>query len=204
MRWYKLLVRKLTSSSRVLKTALGTQKSTQNRQKAIQMLSNLTLIGMPGSGKSSIGALVAKKRQMGFVDTDRLIELRQKKTLQEIVDSCGYLELRKIEEKEILQLNTSNQVIATGGSAVYSEAAMAHLKKISKVIYLKTPLRVLLSRVDNFKSRGIASRKDQNMEELYLERSALYDRYAEITLNCENLSMQEMVEAVLGKLEDFV
>lgn len=99
------------------------------------MKTNLTLIGMPGAGKSTTGIILAKNLGLGFFDTDILIQINQQKRLQDILDSKGYLDLRKIEEQEILKINIENNVISTGGSAVYSQQAMTHLQSISKVIY---------------------------------------------------------------------
>jgi shikimate kinase len=105
------------------------------------MKSNLTLIGMPGAGKSTIGIILAKKLGLGFIDTDVLIQINQQKTLQEIINESDHLNLRDVEEKEILKINIENHVVATGGSVVYSEKAMAHLRKISKIIFWKQLLK---------------------------------------------------------------
>ena len=95
------------------------------------MKSNLTLIGMPGSGKSTIGIILAKNLGLGFIDTDVLIQINRQKSLQQILDENNHLYLRSVEEEEILKINVENHVIATGGSAVYSEKAMSHLLGIS-------------------------------------------------------------------------
>ncbi len=102
------------------------------------MRSNLTLIGMPGAGKSTIGIVLAKHMSLGFIDTDVLIQINQQKSLQEIIDESDYLNLRKIEEEEILKINIKNHVIATGGSAIYSKSTMRHLRDISMVIFLQS------------------------------------------------------------------
>ena len=107
------------------------------------MKTNLTLIGMPGAGKSTTGIILAKNLGLGFFDTDILIQINQQKRLQDILDSKGYLDLRKIEEQEILKINIENNVISTGGSAVYSQQAMTHLQSISKIIFLKVMLNEL-------------------------------------------------------------
>ena len=109
------------------------------------MKSNYTLIGMPGAGKSTVGIILAKFLSFGFIDTDILIQINHQKSLQEIINETDYLNLRKIEEQEILKLNVENHVIATGGSAVYSETAMKHLKEIFPISHSVLWLSTLLS-----------------------------------------------------------
>ena len=156
------------------------------------MKSNLTLIGMPGAGKSTTGIILAKNLGMGFIDTDVLIQINRQKTLQQILDESGHLALREIEEKEILKLNIENHVIATGGSAVYSPKAMDHLKNISTVIFLEVDFDVLEKRIHNFKTRGIAKAENQTFEALFHERGRLYRQYADRTIDC-NFTDQEML-----------
>lgn len=160
------------------------------------MKSNITLIGMPGAGKSTVGIILAKNLGMGFIDTDVLIQINQQKTLQEIIDAADHLHLRAIEEKEILKLNVTHHVIATGGSVVYSDRAMAHLQAISHIVFLDVTFEELERRIHNFASRGIAKREDQTFQELFDERRALYRRYAEITLNGDELDQEELAIAV--------
>lgn len=157
---------------------------------------NLTLIGMPGAGKSTVGIILAKRLSFGFVDTDILIQTRQKETLQQIMDKHGHLHLRSVEEREILALNLEHHVIATGGSAVYSEAAMTHLQTISTILFLKVGYDEILKRIRNFSSRGIAKAVDQTFVELYDERQVLYERYADMTIDCAGLDQDEIVEQI--------
>jgi len=166
------------------------------------MKSNITLIGMPGAGKSTIGIILAKNLGMGFIDTDVLIQINQQKTLQQIIDETDHLHLRAIEEQEILKLNVANHVIATGGSVVYSEAAMAHLLSISHVVFLDVSFDELERRIHNFESRGIAKRADQTFQELFDERRTLYRRYAEITLNGDEMDQEELAIAVAGAIAE--
>jgi shikimate kinase len=147
--------------------------------------SNLTLIGMPGAGKSTTGIILAKNLGMGFIDTDVLIQTDQKKTLQQILDESGHLALRATEEKIVCGLDLSNHVIATGGSVVYSEKAMEHLGRISTIIFLSCSFDVIRKRIRNFDSRGIAKAREQSFEDLFHERRVLYKRYAEITVDCD-------------------
>ena len=165
------------------------------------MKSNLTLIGMPGAGKSTIGIILAKNLAMGFIDTDVLIQINRQKTLQQILDESGHFTLRAIEEEEILKLNIGNHIIATGGSAVYSPKAMAHLKNISEVIFLEVSLDVLKKRIHNFETRGIAKAEDQTLDALFRERRRLYKQYADLTIDCNFLD-QEMLAIDIGKSLD--
>ena len=162
------------------------------------MKSNITLIGMPGAGKSTIGIILAKNLGLGFIDTDVLIQLNQQKSLQQIIDESDHLHLRAIEEKEILKINIANHVIATGGSVAYSDKAMAHLLDISTVIFLQVNFEEIIRRIHNFDTRGIAKRKDQTFEELFEERQVLYKKYAEVTINCNGLD-QEQLAAHIAK-----
>jgi shikimate kinase len=165
------------------------------------MKSNITLIGMPGAGKSTVGVIVAKYLSLAFIDTDVLIQVNRRKSLQQIIDESDHLNLRRIEEEEILKLRVYNHVIATGGSAVYSERAMAHLLKISAVIFLKVEYEELEKRVHNYKTRGIAKAKGQTFRELFNERQILYYKYAEITIECKTLDQEEISEVILSKMQ---
>ncbi|NLX17915.1 MAG: shikimate kinase [Desulfobulbus sp.] len=156
------------------------------------MKSNLTLIGMPGAGKSTVGIILAKNLSLGFIDTDVLIQINRQKSLQQILDDSGHLALRAIEEEEILKLNVHNHVIATGGSAAYSEKAMQHLKEISTIIFLDVSFQEINRRIRNFDSRGIAKAKDQTFQELYDERQVLYRRHAELIVPCDTMDQEEV------------
>jgi len=158
---------------------------------------NLTLIGMPGAGKSTTGIILAKNLGLEFFDTDILIQINQQKRLQDILDSKGYLDLRKIEEQEILKINIEDNVISTGGSAVYSQQAMTHLQSISKMIFLKADFEVLEKRINNFATRGIAKAENQTFKELFKERQILYKRYADITIDCNALTQDLAAEKII-------
>ncbi|MDF0748711.1 shikimate kinase [Marinobacter sp. 71-i] len=164
------------------------------------MSSNVVLIGMPGSGKSTVGVLLAKRLGLGFIDTDLLIQEEAGRTLQEIVDGDGYQALRRIEEQVLLKLDVQRQVISTGGSAVYSEPAMAHLKTGGVVVFLDIPLEVVLERIGDYSGRGISRRPDQSLEELFAERFELYSHVADIAIDCVGRNQEGVCDAVLAAL----
>lgn len=161
-----------------------------------QMKSNITLIGMPGAGKSTIGIILAKYVSFGFIDTDILIQINHKNSLQNIINEKGYMNLRKIEATEILKINITHHVIATGGSAVYSEKAMTHLENISKIIFLDVAYEALKRRIYNFGTRGIAKSAAQSFKDLFDERQVLYRKYAALTIDCNTLSQEEIAEKI--------
>ncbi len=163
------------------------------------MKSNITLIGMPGSGKSTVGIILAKYLSLGFIDTDVLIQINRQKSLQEIMNESDYLKLREVEEEEILKINIRNRVIATGGSAVYSKKAMAHLQGISTIVFLEVGFNEILKRIHNFETRGIAKAKSQTFQDLFQERQVLYRTYAEFTVDCNNLCQEEVATIIASK-----
>jgi shikimate kinase len=155
------------------------------------MKNNITLIGMPGAGKSTTGVILAKIISFEFIDTDILIQRTYRQTLQEIVDKLGHIKLRKIEEKITIELKTKESIISTGGSVVYSQKAMEYLKSISTVIFLDVSYENLLKRIHNFESRGLAKAKNQSFLDLYNERFVLYKKYADITIDSNSLTAEE-------------
>lgn len=169
-------------------------------QQQMSERTNIVLIGMPGSGKSTVGVILAKEAAMGFVDTDLLIQTDQGRSLQAILDSDGHMALRRIEASILCSLNLRHRVIATGGSAVYSQAAMAHLKQSGVAVFLDVDLATIRKRVDNFDTRGIAKRPDQSMEELFQERHALYTRHADITVDGRDLPQEVACRTILKSL----
>ncbi len=153
---------------------------------------NIVLIGMPGSGKSTVGVIMAKMTAMKFVDTDLLIQSREQTTLQEIVNLHGHMRLRAIEEEVLLGINLKNHIIATGGSAAYSKPAMLHLKRSGIIVFLDASLATLKARIDNYENRGLAKRREQSFQDLFEERYALYTEFSDITIDNNNKT-QEMV-----------
>ncbi|MBW4934046.1 shikimate kinase [Marinobacter sp. F4206] len=161
---------------------------------------NIILIGMPGSGKSTVGVLLAKRLGMGFVDTDLLIQEKAGRTLQEIVDQDGYQALRHTEEAVLLDLKVQHQIISTGGSAVYSAAAMQHLKANGVAVFLDIPLKRVIERIGDHSARGISRRPDQSLGELFEERYQLYCQYADLTVAGEGRNQDEVCDAVVKGL----
>lgn len=155
---------------------------------------------MPGSGKSTVGILLAKLTALDFIDTDILIQTTFKRSLQDIVDRDGSQALRRIEEEVLLRLDCREHVIATGGSAVYSDAAMAHLKSGGRVVFLQVDLATLKARVRDYTTRGLAKRPDQTVDDLFAERSALYRKYADITIECSGLNHEEVCKKIIQEL----
>ncbi len=162
-------------------------------------MSCIVLIGMPGAGKSTLGVQLAKETARDFVDTDVMIQLREGKTLQAIIDGSDYLNLRRIEEEILSSLDISHHVVATGGSAVYSDLGMNKLKTLGPVIFLDVDLAELRQRIDNYDHRGIARRTDQSFEDLYIERRGLYNKYADFVIDC-NGKKQHVVLRELQKI----
>ncbi len=163
-------------------------------------MKNIILIGMAGSGKSTIGVLLAKSLGMPFIDTDLIIQERENKLLQDIINQYGIEEFLKIEEKALLSLNLHGTVIATGGSAVYSSQAMSHLKKNGRAVYIKVGYDEIKKRLKNITTRGIAVEKGKTLKDLFQERIPLYEKYSDITVKCEGMSIEESLEQVLEYL----
>ena len=157
----------------------------------------ISLIGMAGVGKSTIGHLLAQKLNKDFVDTDALIEHKHQQKLQQLLDSHGYLKLRELEAECICTLTASNSIIATGGSAVYSATAINHLKTLGPVIFLDAKLSTITARVTNFASRGLACKPGQTLDDLFNERYPLYLASGDIHITCDNKSISEICEEIL-------
>jgi shikimate kinase len=158
------------------------------------------LIGMPGSGKSTVGVVLAKQSARDFIDTDVIIQTSEGRSLQEIVDLDGFMALRRIEEETLLRISLRNHVIATGGSAVYSEAAMVHLKSQGFAVFLDTDLPILKARIHDLGTRGIAMSPSQSLDDLNKERLPLYRKYADLVVECGNLTHEEVSAKIIAEL----
>jgi shikimate kinase len=161
---------------------------------------NLALIGMPGAGKSTLGVLLAKRTARSFWDTDLLIQQAEGEPLQQIIEERGVNSFRRVEERIVLGLDCSSCVIATGGSVVYSEAAMEHLGRLGQRIYLDVPLPELEQRLGDLDKRGVIRGAGQDLEDLLAERRVLYERWADIRVDCGGLQHDGAVDAVIRAL----
>lgn len=166
-------------------------------------MKSVILIGMPGSGKSTTGVVLAKSFGMDFTDTDILIQQREKRHLQQLIDRDGIDSFLDAEERAICGFTCAGCVIATGGSAVLRERSMLHLKGLGPVVYLKLGLPELLVRLGDISARGIALAPGRTMAELYDERIPLYERWADITVECGGLPFERVVDRICSALDAF-
>lgn len=163
-----------------------------------------TLIGMPGCGKSCMGKAVSSKVKLKNIDSDVLIEKREGQKLWKILEERGLDGFKKLEEEVLLSFSEQNCILSTGGSAVYSEKAMRYLKSLGKVIYLKVSLDVLKQRLGDYSQRGIALRPGQTLEELYEERTRLYEKYADITVNCSGTAFPRYHAELISHIRKYL
>ena len=163
-------------------------------------MTNLILTGMPACGKSTMGVVLAKTLGMSFVDTDLMIQKREGEKLQNIIDIRGMDAFLKAEEEVLLEVDEENAVISTGGSAVYSDKAMKHLKSIGKVVYIKLTLEEIERRLKNIKTRGIAMKPGETLGDLYDKRVPLYEKYADLVLEADGIGIEESIEKLLEML----
>ena len=160
---------------------------------------NIILIGMPGAGKSTVGVVLAKKLGYAFVDSDLVIQEKTGKLLHEIISERGVEEFWDTEETVNASMTADRTVIATGGSAVYGSRAMEHFKEIGTIVYLMLSYDAIADRLGDLNERGVTLRAGQELKELYAERVPLYEKYADLTIDCENLSIREIVEQIAQK-----
>ena len=165
------------------------------------MNSNVILIGMPASGKSTAGVVLAKVLGFDFIDTDLLIQNREGRRLEELIRDEGIDAFLDIEGDVCGTLRAENTVVATGGSVIYRDAAIRHLKEIGTLVYLSVGFETLKDRLYNVMERGVVLREGQTLEELYRERTVLYERCADITVEEGGQTLEETVSAVKAALE---
>ena len=164
-------------------------------------MQNLILIGMPGCGKSTVGVVLAKALGMDFIDSDLVIQKTTGKRLSQIIDESGDEGFRKVENRVNAQLEADNSIIATGGSVVYGEEAMRHLKAIGTIIYLKLSYASIEDRLGDLHARGVTIQPGWTLRDLYNERCPLYERWADVTIDCEELRLREVVAELRARLE---
>ena len=163
-------------------------------------MDNIILVGMPGAGKSTLGVLLAKATGKLFVDTDIIIQQKTKRLLQDIIDNDGTDAFLKLEEDILLTVCEENTVIATGGSAVYSEKAMEHFKQSGKIVYLHVDFAEIEKRVTNITPRGIVLKNGKSLADAFDERKPLYDKYADIVIDCTGSTIENSVKMLAEKL----
>lgn len=161
---------------------------------------NVILIGMPTSGKSTIGVVLAKKIGFDFIDTDLLIQKEESRLLSEIIDEEGIEGFLQIENRVNKNIEAKSSVISPGGSVVYCEEAMEHYKKIGTIIYLEVPFPEIEKRLANAKSRGVVLKENQSLKDLYDERVPLFKKYANIIINEEGLDISDTIRTIIERL----
>ena len=164
------------------------------------MKNNIVLIGMPSCGKSTIGVVLAKAIGYRFVDSDLVIQERTGKLLSEIIEEEGLDTFNQIENDVNASLDYNKAVIATGGSVIYGNKAMEHLRSIGVVVYIELPLESLKERIGDLNARGVSIKDGQTFDELFEERKPLYEKYADVTIHAEGLSIREMVHKLKDEL----
>jgi shikimate kinase len=162
---------------------------------------NVVLIGMPGSGKSTVGVLLAKHLGLGFLDTDILIQTRSGKTLQELIAANGLPGFCTLEARAILSLNSRKHVIATGGSVVYDPRAVDHLRAMGILVFLDVPLAVLERRLGDLTSRGVVLAPGASFPSLFRERRPLYEGFKDLAVRCGDSTPEQVCLAVAGALD---
>ena len=162
------------------------------------MKNNIVLIGMPGAGKSTVGVVLAKVVGHRFVDSDLVIQETYGKLLHELITEHGLDGFLEIENQVNAGLDMEKSIIATGGSVIYGEEAMKHLKEIGLVVYLKLSLESIADRLGDLQQRGVALKEGWGLKELYEERVPLYEKYADLVIDCEGKSIRKITEEIAG------
>jgi len=170
-------------------------------KRSVDNMNNIILIGMPGSGKSTIGVVLAKVLGYDFIDSDLLIQKATNRLLWQIMDEDGIDGFNKVEEEVNSSIEATNSVIATGGSAVYGEKAMKHLGDIGTIIYLDVSYQTLKNRLGDLKKRGVVLKPNQTLKDLYIERLTLYKKYAHITINADHMNIPQTIDSIVNALK---
>lgn len=165
------------------------------------MKNNIILIGMPGSGKSTVGVVLAKKLGFQFVDSDLVIQEQSGKLLYQLIEGLGEAGFLALENEINAGIQADKSVVATGGSAVYGNEAMCHFKEIGTVVYLKLPYEELKERLGDLHKRGVVIREGSSLRELYEERIPLYEKYADIVMDCSGSDLRSIVEKIAEEVK---
>ncbi|MCD8147113.1 MAG: shikimate kinase [Clostridiales bacterium] len=161
------------------------------------MPKNIVLVGMPASGKSTIGVILAKELKYRFTDTDLVLQEATDQTLVEIIAQRGLEGFLQLENDTVAALDARRSVIATGGSVIYGREAMEHLKANGIVVYIQHRYEVIQSRLTNITTRGVAMREGETLYDLFRERTPLYERYADVTLAADGLTTEQAVQEII-------
>lgn len=164
----------------------------------------VTFIGMPGAGKSCMGRIVSRKFKMSIIDGDKLIEKNTGRTLQDIIDEDGLEAFKDLERTTLMSIDEDNVIISPGGSAVYYDEVMEHFKKKGIVVYLYISLKTMKERVGDYSKRGIVLREGQTLDDLYLERAPLFEKYADITVSCDGRAYSRYQAELVEKLKNYI
>ena len=157
---------------------------------------NIILIGMPGCGKSTVGVVLAKALGMDFIDSDLVIQKQMGQKLTALIEAHGDEGFRAIENRINAELTAEDSIIATGGSVIYGEDAMRHLKSIGTIVYLKLSYEAIEDRLGDLHARGVTIKPGWTLRDLYNERVPMYERWADITVDCEDMRLREVVQTI--------
>lgn len=174
----------------------------KSSSKPVKLPQNVVLIGMFGSGKSTVGRLLAQKLRYHFVDVDQLIEAKYRKPLQRVLDGLGMKGFMKAEEQVLLALRNWHCVVSPGGSAVYYPKAMRHLRKLGPCVHLKVSLSELKKRLKDWSNRGVVRRGGRTLPALYRERAPLFRKYADVTVDTRAKTAERIADEILKKLKE--
>jgi shikimate kinase len=159
---------------------------------------------MPGAGKSCMGRIVSRKFKMSIIDGDKLIEKNTGRTLQDIIDEDGLEAFKDLERTTLMSIDEDNVIISPGGSAVYYDEVMEHFKKKGIVVYLYISLKTMKERVGDYSKRGIVLREGQTLDDLYLERAPLFEKYADVTVSCDGRAYSRYQAELVEKLKNYI
>lgn len=166
-------------------------------------MKNVILIGMPSSGKTTVGSELTNALRLKFIDTDQLLKDKHQTLIPLLINEVGIEKFKELENEIYMSLDVTNSVISTGGSVIYSDSAMHHLKEIGTLVYLSLPYEDIEKRIDDPVKRGVVMNEGQTLLELYEERTPLYAKYADITVYCEGKTVSEIVTDIVEKLSEF-